>query len=138
MATEIPSKQSLSYLHEHDIIIFKNTSYSFKNENAVEIAQVKTTKFGLHSFRYGGTTLWNELPDNIRKETSLVQFKSLINNWNGSLCKCGSYKSWKFGSIICILITPAMLEVVWQAIFWLGAILTEFQPLTLYEYILLA
>ena len=58
MATEvfkILSKQSPSYLH--DIIKFKNTSYSFRKANTVEIPQVRTTSFGLHSFRYGGATL---------------------------------------------------------------------------------
>ena len=40
---------------------------------------MRTTNFGLHSLRYAGATLWNELPDAIRAQTNLNQFKSLIN-----------------------------------------------------------
>ena len=84
-------KQSPVYLH--DIIKFKNSNYSFRKGNTVEIPQVRTTNFGLHSLRYAGATLWNELPDAIRAQSNLNQFKSLVNNWNGSSCRCGSCKS---------------------------------------------
>jgi len=41
--------------------------------------QVRTTHYGLQSFRFAGAKLWNELPTCFRKETSLNQFKNLIN-----------------------------------------------------------
>ena len=50
--------------------------------------EVKTTRYGLNSFRYYASKTWNELPDHFRKETSFNQFKSLINSWNGSSCHC--------------------------------------------------
>jgi hypothetical protein len=81
-------KQSPAYLN--DIVSFKHISYSFRWQQTVEIPQVRTTNFGLHSLRYAGATLWNELPDGIRVQKNLNQFKSLINNWNGNSCRCGS------------------------------------------------
>ena len=41
------------------------------------IPQVRTTHYGLQSFRFAGAQLWNELPNCFRKETSLNQFKIL-------------------------------------------------------------
>jgi len=38
------------------------------------------TKYGLHSFRYHASKLWNSLPDNVRVSTSLVAFKSALKN----------------------------------------------------------
>ena len=80
-------------LYLQDLIEFKESTYSFRNENTVKIPQVRTTGQGLHSFRYAGAKLWNELPNDMRKQMSLNQFKSMINNWNGSSCQCGSCKS---------------------------------------------
>ena len=91
---KILHKRSPAYLN--DIVSFKHISYSFRRQQTVEIPQVRTTNFGLHeqhSVRYGGATLWNELPDAIRAQTNLNQFKSLINNWNGNSCRCGSCRS---------------------------------------------
>lgn len=91
MATEvfkIVTKNSPIYLH--DLFVFKNNTYSFRRENTVEVPQVRTTHHGLHSFRYAGATLWNELPNAFRQASSLNHFKSLISNWNGSSCRCGS------------------------------------------------
>jgi N-glycosylase/DNA lyase len=34
----------------------------------IKIKQVRTTSFGLQSFRYAGAKLWNELPDHFRKD----------------------------------------------------------------------
>ena len=62
-----------------DLIDIKNTSYSFRYQNKAALPQVRTTSFGLQSFRYAGVKLWNELPDHFRKDMSLDQFKTLIN-----------------------------------------------------------
>jgi hypothetical protein len=48
--------------------------------------QVRTTHYGLQSFRFAGAKLWNELPNCFRKETSLNQFQNLINTWNDISC----------------------------------------------------
>ena len=77
----------------HDIINFKSSNYSFRKQHTVEVPRVRTTHYGLHSLRYAGAALWNELPDVIRAQSNINQFKSLINNWNGSPCRCSSCRS---------------------------------------------
>ena len=85
---KILHKKSPEYLH--DMVSFSKSNYNLRKENSVSVPRVRTTHFGLHSFRYAGASLWNELPDDLRLQTNLSSFKSLINNWNGSSCKCSS------------------------------------------------
>ena len=65
---KILHKQSPAYLNA--IVSFKHITYSFRRQQTVEILQVGTTIIGLHSLRYAGVTLWNELPDAIRAQTN--------------------------------------------------------------------
>jgi hypothetical protein len=83
---KVLNKKSPMYLN--DLFV-----YSLRKTNTVEVPQVRTTYHGLHSFRFAGATLWNELPNELRKVSSLSQFKSLINSWSGGSCRCGSCKS---------------------------------------------
>ena len=83
---KVINKECPVYLQ--DSIHIKNNSYSFRYQNIVELPQVRTTSHGLQSFRYAGSKLWNELPDEFRKHSSLNQFKTLISSWSGSSCQC--------------------------------------------------
>ena len=35
-----------------------------------------------------GPKVWNSLPFHIKTSKNLIQFKSLIKNWNGNSCSC--------------------------------------------------
>ena len=58
------------------------------NGKNVVIPSVRKTFSGLHSFKYYGAQLWNELPDDIKSSQSLSIFKDRIGRWNGHQCKC--------------------------------------------------
>jgi hypothetical protein len=77
-----------SYLH--DLIKITDTKYCFRYDNITEIPSVRTTRYGLKSFRYAGAKLWNELPNHFRTQTSFNQLKKLINSWNGNSCRCNA------------------------------------------------
>ena len=64
------------------------SSYSFRYNNTVNIPRVKTTRYGLHSLRYGAAKLWNELPNDLREGISLNNLKNLISKWDGDGCSC--------------------------------------------------
>jgi hypothetical protein len=49
-------------MYLNDLFVYKESRYSFRKTNTVEVPQVRTTYHGLHSFRFAGATLWNELP----------------------------------------------------------------------------
>ena len=89
---KILNKKSPMYLN--DLFVYKESRYSFNRKtNTVELPQVRITYHGLHSFRFAGATLWNELLIELRNVSSLSQFKSLINSCSGGSCRCGFCKS---------------------------------------------
>jgi hypothetical protein len=51
----------------YDLIKIKDTKYCFRYDNITEIPSVRTTRYGLKSFRYAAAKLWNELPNHIPK-----------------------------------------------------------------------
>ena len=48
----------------------------------------RTTTYGLRSFQYYGSHVWNMLPINIKAAQSLYEFKSFIKSWPGPTCSC--------------------------------------------------
>ena len=72
----------------HDLVHFKNSNYSFRYSNIVDLPRVRTTKFGKKSFRYSAAELWNDLPEYIRSVGNFNQFTNLLQSWNGKICKC--------------------------------------------------
>lgn len=85
---KIINKECPSYLY--DLINIKNHQYSFRYCNTTDLPQVRTTRYGLNSFRYTAAKLWNELPDHFRLETNFNQFSKLISTWSGSACHCSA------------------------------------------------
>ena len=47
-----------------------------------------TTKYGTHSLRVLGPHIWNSLPEEIKKLSSLNAFKNYIKSWCGQKSKC--------------------------------------------------
>ncbi|SMN17588.1 hypothetical protein CRYPA_887 [uncultured Candidatus Thioglobus sp.] len=85
---KIIHKQSPSYLH--DLISIKDQKYNFRHQDKAVLPRVRTTRYGLNSFRYNAAQIWNELPNHFRQETSLEHFKNIIHTWNGSSCQCSA------------------------------------------------
>ena len=76
----------------NDVVVLKNSKYSFRYSNIVEIPRVKTTTYGKNSFKYTAAALWNDLPDDFRKIANFNQFKNTSLSWNGNECKCNACK----------------------------------------------
>lgn len=74
----------------HDLVNIKNCKYTFRYNNILDIPQVRTSRYGKKSFRFASAVLWNDLPDHFRTENSFSQFKSLMQSWNGSECRCNA------------------------------------------------
>jgi hypothetical protein len=69
---KIIHQNSPSYLH--DLINIKFQNYNFRSQETAVLPRVRTTRYGLKSFRYNAAQIWNELPNHCRRETSLGQF----------------------------------------------------------------
>jgi hypothetical protein len=63
----------------NDLVVLKNSKYSFRYFNIVEIPRVKTTTYGKNSFKYTAAVLWNDLPDDFRKIANIKQFKNAFS-----------------------------------------------------------
>jgi hypothetical protein len=70
---KILNKKSPMYLN--DLFVYKESRYSFRKTNTVEVPQVRTTYHGLHSFRFAGATLCNELLNELRNVSSLAYYR---------------------------------------------------------------
>ena len=68
-----------------------------KNKNLITISgeriAVKSTRYGLRSFRYEAARIWNCLPNAVRLAESFPQFKRLLHAWDGDICGCPSCSS---------------------------------------------
>ena len=73
----------------HDIVTFNNTSYDLRDNMKCIQPKVNSTTYGLNSFKYECTRIWNEIPIEIKQMESLPSFISHIRNWPGPQCSCG-------------------------------------------------
>ena len=48
-----------------DLIYIKTSQYNFRNENQSRLPAVKSTRYGLRSFRYEAARIWNCLPNDL-------------------------------------------------------------------------
>ena len=55
-----------------DLFTELQTSVSLRGKRRPVIPRVITTNYGLHSFRYHASKLWNLLPDNVRVSTNFT------------------------------------------------------------------
>ena len=62
---KILHKMSPVYLQ--DLLSYKNSIYSFRYDNLVDVPRVRTTKYGKSSFCYEAAGVWNSLPNDLRK-----------------------------------------------------------------------
>lgn len=74
----------------NNLLVKRENTYNFRYSNILQVPQVKSSKQGKNSFRYAAPVLWNSLPDAFRKTTDFSNFKFLISNWNGKICKCAA------------------------------------------------
>ena len=75
-AFKILYEMSPKYLH--DLISFKNTNYSFRYKNLVDVPSVRASRYGMATFRFEAAQLWNSLPNYIRATAEFDEFVRLI------------------------------------------------------------
>ena len=68
----------------------KETPYNLRCNDQNVIPIVKTKHYGINSFRYLSSHIWNQIPDNVKKAKDANTFKVLLQQWSGFDCKCSS------------------------------------------------
>ena len=66
-----------------DLLTYKSHSYSFRYTNTVAISQMRTSTYGVRSFRSTAAKKWNFLPQKFRKITTVEQFRTQNGTWSG-------------------------------------------------------
>ena len=125
---KIIHKESPIYLH--DLVNIKKHNYSFRYENTADVPSVKTTRYGLKSFRYFSTKLWNELPNHIRLEQNLNQFS---NYWIPGMVAhaivvlaCKQFVLLCFVYLVLYSFNSFNITLSWSAIMLLDSVLINF------------
>ena len=54
----------------------------------LETLEWNQVTFGAKSLKVCGSKVWNSLSFHIKTSENLIQFKSLMKNWNGNSCSC--------------------------------------------------
>ena len=67
-----------------DLVILKQSSYSFGYENTLQIPTVRTVTYKQKSLGL----VCNSLPNELRKVSAFKDFKRLIRTWTGPKCNC--------------------------------------------------
>ena len=86
------AKNNLAPSYVCDIFKEKTIHHNLKgsHDQQLFLPNVNKTKSGLHSLRYFGVKLWNNLPPEIANAIDFNHFKSLIKSWQGYKCNCPS------------------------------------------------
>ena len=80
-------------VHLQDLLSYKNSTYSFRYDNLVDVPRVRTTKYGKSTFCYEATGVSNSLPNELWKVKDFREFIRLVDTWSGSACECPMCKS---------------------------------------------
>ena len=72
----------------HDLIRREHIKYELRRKYIVDVPNVNTKAFGLHSFRYLGSHVWNLLPNDLKSAQNVTQFKKMLKTWSGPMCSC--------------------------------------------------
>ena len=72
----------------NSLVVPNQSHYSSRRPLNLFVPIINQTTYGLRSFCYQGTVLWNSLPEEIKTASNLNFFKKLIKSWEGPHCRC--------------------------------------------------
>ena len=83
---KIKHGDSVEMMHIFDVPKF--TPYNLRCNYQNVIPTVRTKHYGINSFRYLSSHMWNQIPNDIKQAKDVNAFKSLIQKWSGFNCTC--------------------------------------------------
>ena len=69
-----------------DMLTVRTSSYNLRGNYILDLPKAKTTTYGLQSFSYLASKIWNSLPDTY-KTSNFLQFKQKILKYSFPQCK---------------------------------------------------
>ena len=74
-----------------DIFEKSDNPYCVRDKNKLIQPLKRTTTYGLRSFEYYGSHVWNMLPVHFKSCESISEFKNSIKRWSGPNCSCSMF-----------------------------------------------
>ena len=82
LATEIyKAVNNLSSSLMFELFKIKEIKYNLRRENTLVVSNVRMTRYGLDSISYLGPKIWDLVPDEIKKCSTMIGFKQKIKTW---------------------------------------------------------
>ena len=78
----------------NDLFRLRNILHTIRNPRDLDSCFPKTVYCGLEILAYKGPQLWQQLPANIKKSSSLQSFKRNIKQWKDPKCSCRVCKTY--------------------------------------------
>ena len=72
----------------NEIFQIEERPYNFRNDVFVKRHNVRTVRYGTETVSFLAPKLWEMIPEDCKKETSLITFKEKIKNWIPDNCPC--------------------------------------------------
>ena len=95
LATEIfKLYRNISSHTVRQLFQLRNNDYNLRQFSQFDLPNVRCIFCGTESISFLGPKIWNILPNEFKKETSLDAFKKLIKNWQPETCPCRLCKSY--------------------------------------------
>ena len=69
----------MSPVYLQDLLSYKNSIYSFRYDNLVDVPRVRTTKYGKYYFCYEAAGVWHSFLYDLRKVENFKEFRRLVN-----------------------------------------------------------
>ena len=89
LATEMYKvKNHLSPLPVQNLFREQNTSHELRSERCWEVPRVRTVNNGTETIRFRGIKTWEIVPNEIKRATTLTEFKNKIKKWKPMTCTC--------------------------------------------------
>ena len=81
------TKNDLNPTFMESIFAERESFYSLRNVNELQVPKVRTTIYGTESTQYRGYLLWSSLPIFLKECCTIQEFKRRIKQWTHS-CNC--------------------------------------------------
>ena len=78
MTVIFKTKNNLSPIFMKDIFATKNSCYSLRNPNHLQLSKVRAIKYGTENIQFRSCSLWSSLPNSLKDSDSLQEFKRRI------------------------------------------------------------
>ena len=82
------SVKGLNPKYMRSLFSFLTTPYCTRGGSKLVQPKVNTIGFGINSFTYQDSKIWNNLPQGVKDTTYQIACKDLIVQWEGPTCKC--------------------------------------------------